>query len=71
MDILIHVGVDTVEMKGDGFKPFVEEGDRVVKGQKLLEFDRSRIQAAGHPDTVVFLLTNSDDYEDVAFAGQE
>ena len=71
MDILIHVGVDTVEMKGDGFKPFVEEGDKVTKGQKILEFDISKIKAAGHPDTVVFLLTNSDDYEDVTFTGQE
>ncbi|MBQ6469503.1 MAG: PTS glucose transporter subunit IIA [Lachnospiraceae bacterium] len=71
MDILIHVGVDTVEMKGDGFKPFVEEGDKVTKGQKILEFDREKIKAAGHPDTVVFLLTNSDDYENVTFTGQE
>ena len=71
MDILIHVGVDTVEMKGDGFTPFVEEGDMVKKGQKLLVFDRDKIKAAGHPDTVVFLLTNSDDYEDVTFTGQE
>ena len=71
MDILIHVGVDTVEMKGDGFRPFVEEGDKVVKGQKILEFSREKIKAAGHPDTVVFLLTNSDDYENVTFTGQE
>ncbi|SEG01051.1 PTS system, sucrose-specific IIC component [Eubacterium ruminantium] len=66
-ELLIHVGVDTVEMKGDGFKTFVEEGDKVTKGQKLMEFDIDKIKAAGHPDTVVVLLTNSDDYENVEF----
>ena len=64
-ELLIHVGIDTVEMKGDGFKPFVKEGDKVKKGQKILEFDIDKIKAAGHPDTVVVLLTNSDDYKDV------
>ncbi len=67
MEILIHVGVDTVEMKGDGFEDFVKEGDKVKKGQKLMKFDRAKIKAAGHPDTVVLLLTNSDDYTDVKF----
>lgn len=67
MEILIHVGVDTVEMKGDGFEDFVSEGDKVKKGQKLMKFDRSKIKAANHPETVVVLLTNSDDYNDVKF----
>ncbi len=66
-ELLIHVGVDTVEMKGDGFTPFVAEGDKVKKGQKILEFDIQKIKDAGHPATVVMLLTNSDDYEDVKF----
>ncbi len=66
-ELLIHVGVDTVEMNGDGFNTLVAEGDQVKKGQKLMEFDISKIKAAGHPDTVVVLLTNSDDYEDVTF----
>ena len=66
-ELLIHVGIDTVEMKGDGFKPFVKEGDKVKKGQKILEFDIDKIKAAGHPDTVVVLLTNSDDYKDVKY----
>lgn len=61
MELLIHVGVDTVAMNGDGFTPFVREGDTVKKGQKLLAFDRKKIKAAGHPDIVVVLLTNSDD----------
>ena len=65
MELLIHVGVDTVSMNGDGFTPFVQEGDTVKAGQKILEFDRSKIKAAGHPDVVVVLLTNSDDLEGV------
>lgn len=65
MEVLIHVGVDTVSMNGDGFVPAVKEGDTVKAGQKILTFDRAKIKAAGHPDTVVVLLTNSDDLEGV------
>ena len=65
MELLIHVGVDTVAMNGDGFTPLVAEGDHVKAGQEILRFDRAKIKAAGHPDTVVVLLTNSDDYENV------
>jgi len=67
MELLIHVGIDTVEMNGDGFVDFVSEGDKVTKGQKLMSFDRAKIKAAGKPETVVVLLTNSDDYQDVKF----
>lgn len=69
MELLIHIGVDTVKMKGKGFHPLVKEGDHVTAGQKLLEFDRDEIAKAGFPDTVVVLLTNSDDYEEVKCYG--
>ena len=65
MELLIHVGVDTVAMNGDGFDPQVAEGDQVKAGQLILNFDIDKIKAAGHPDTVVVLLTNADDYDDV------
>ncbi len=64
MELLIHVGVDTVNMKGDGFELFVAEGDQVKKGQKLITFDIEKIKAAGYSPTTAVLLTNSDDYED-------
>jgi glucose-specific phosphotransferase system IIA component len=64
-EVLIHVGVDTVEMNGKGFEPLVEVGQKVMKGQPILKFNRQDIKAAGHPDIVVVLLTNSDDYTDV------
>ncbi len=70
MELLIHVGVDTVAMNGDGFDPQVAEGDQVKAGQLLLNFDIAKIKAANHPDTVVVLLTNADDYNDVKCAGQ-
>lgn len=65
MEVLIHVGVDTVAMNGDGFEPNVAEGDKVTKGQVIMEFDREKIAKANHPDIVVVLLTNSDDYNEV------
>ena len=70
MELLIHVGVDTVAMNGDGFDPQVAEGDQVKAGQLLLNFDIDKIKAANHPDTVVVLLTNADDYNDVKCGGQ-
>ena len=65
LELLIHVGVDTVQMNGDGFSPAVAEGDTVKQGDLLLNFDIDKIHKAGYADTVVFLLTNSDDYNDV------
>lgn len=62
MEVLIHVGVDTVKMNGDGFKLLVKEGDKVKAGQKLMTFDIEKIKAAGFSSTVAVLLTNSDDY---------
>lgn len=63
MELLIHVGVDTVKMNGDGFKVLVSEGDKVRSGQKLMTFDISKIKAAGYSITSAVLLTNSDDYQ--------
>lgn len=63
MEVLIHVGVDTVNMQGDGFELFVSEGDKVKAGQKLIGFDMEKIAAAGYSATTAVLLTNSDDYE--------
>lgn len=64
-EVLIHVGVDTVEMKGDGFSPKVKVGDKVKKGDLLLEMDLDKIAAAGHPAVVITVVTNTDDFKDV------
>lgn len=62
MEVLIHVGVDTVKMKGDGFTLYVNEGEKVRAGQKLMTFDMEKIKACGYSTTSAVLLTNSDDY---------
>lgn len=65
VEILIHVGVDTVEMKGDGFSQKVKVGDKVKKGDLLLEMDLGKIAAAGHPAVVITVVTNTDDFKAV------
>ena len=65
VELLIHVGVDTVKMQGDGFQVFVTEGQKVKTGEKLLKFDRDKIRKAGYIDTTAVLVTNSDDYSSV------
>lgn len=65
MEVLIHVGIDTVHMNGDGFELLVKEGEKVKAGQKLIRFDINKIKAAGYSSTVAVLLTNSEDYSNV------
>ena len=65
VELLIHVGIDTVEMKGDGFKSHVKEGQTVKKGDLLLTMDLEKIKAAGHPSTIMVAVTNSDDLASV------
>ena len=65
VEILIHVGVDTVEMNGDGFAANVKMGDKITKGQLLLTMDLDKIKAAGHPAVVITVVTNTDDFAGV------
>ena len=65
VEILIHVGVDTVDMNGDGFAPQVNVGSKVKKGQLVLTMDLNKIKAAGHPTTVMTIVTNSDDFASI------
>lgn len=63
MEMLIHVGIDTVNMKGEGFELYVGEGDTVKAGQKLMSFSIDKIKESGYSTTTAVLLNNSDDYE--------
>lgn len=63
MEMLIHVGVDTVKMQGEGFEVFVSEGDTVRTGQRLMTFSIDKIKQSGYSTTTAVLLNNSDDYE--------
>ena len=66
-ELLIHIGLDTVAMGGDGFTYLVKQGDRVLKGEPLLRFNRDKIKKAGHPDTVICVVTNPGDHAAFSF----
>lgn len=65
VEILIHVGMDTVDMNGDGFQVLIKADQKVKCGQPLLKFSMEKIKAAGHPSTTAFIVTNSDDYSEI------
>jgi PTS system beta-glucosides-specific IIC component len=62
MEVLIHVGIDTVKLEGKHFAPKVSKGQRVTDGQLLTEFDVDAILAAGYNPMVIMVVTNSGDY---------
>ena len=64
-EILIHVGIDTVSMNGDGFEQKVAQGDKVKAGDVLGTFDSAKIAAAGLDDTTMVIVTNTADYASV------
>lgn len=61
-EILIHIGLDTVQLNGEGFEAMVKEGDRVQKGQLLIKFDKDFIEEKGFCLETPVIVTNSDDY---------
>lgn len=64
-EILIHVGMDTVQLDGKGFRAHVQNNDRVQAGQKLIDFDIPTIEAAGLPIITPVIITNTNNYTDV------
>lgn len=64
-EILIHVGIDTVTMNGEGFEQKVAQGDKVKAGDVLGTFDSNKIAAAGLDDTTMVIVTNTADYASV------
>ena len=65
-EVLIHVGIDTVTMNGEGFEAKVAQGDKVKAGDVLGTFDSNKIAAAGLDDTTMVIVTNTADYASVA-----
>ncbi len=65
IEVLVHVGVDTVNMNGDGFEGFVKAYDVVKAGQPILKIDRAKIAAAGYKDCVVVAVSNTAEFADV------
>ena len=66
-EVLIHVGMDTVNMQGYGFDVKVKLGDKVRAGDMLMTFDAEKIKAAGYPITTAIVITNSDEFTEIAF----
>lgn len=65
VEVLMHIGLDTVQLEGKGFKAYVKQGDRVKKGDKLVEFDIDMIKEAGYSVETPVIITNADNYLDV------
>ena len=67
-ELLIHVGIDTVKMDGNGFTKKVSDGAKIHAGDVLIEADLNAIKEAGHPATTMMILTNTDLYDSVECA---
>lgn len=70
IELLIHVGIDTVNMNGQGFQPLVKPGDIVKCGQLIMTFSISDIEARGYLTTSAIVVTNSEEYMNVSVAKQ-
>ena len=67
LELLIHVGINTVEMNGDGFTMYVSTGDKVKKGDKLIGFSIEKIKSAGHPTTTVICVSDEGNAKNIHF----
>lgn len=65
VEILIHIGLDTVKLNGEHFNTHVKPGDKVKAGDLLVEFDIEKIKEAGYPTITPVIVTNTDSYKDV------
>ena len=65
MELLVHIGINTVELEGKYYTAHVKAGDHVKKGQLLISFDMDKIKDAGYDMATPLIVTNSDDYKDV------
>ncbi|WP_024416364.1 sucrose-specific PTS transporter subunit IIBC [Streptococcus suis] len=65
-EILIHIGIDTVSMNGNGFEKLVAAGDKVVAGTPIAKFDAAKIAEAGLDDTTMIIVTNTADFAEVS-----
>lgn len=71
IEILMHIGMDTVELNGAGFETFVKQGDQVKAGDLLVKFDIDAIRAAGYSTVTPIVITNTDQFTDVLELDQE
>ena len=67
LELLLHIGIDTVKMVGDGFEYLIRAGQYVKAGTPLIRFDRDKIKAAGYPDTIVCVIANQGSAQNLQF----
>lgn len=67
MDILLHVGLDTVNMQGDGFEYLIEQGQFVKEGTPLIKFDREKIKKAGYRDVTICVISETGNAKNITF----
>ena len=67
MEVLLHIGIDTVDMNGDGFEYLVSQGQKVKAGTPMVRFSREKIKAAGHPDVTVCIVTEEGGAKNIQF----
>ncbi len=63
--VIIHVGIDTVAMQGNGFSCKIREGEKVTKGQTLLTVDLDKVYSAGYPAIVIMAVLNTDEFSSI------
>lgn len=71
VEILVHIGIDTVQLNGKHYTTYVNTGDTVNIGDLLVEFDMDQIKAEGYPISTPIIVTNTDEYESIQVAGKD
>lgn len=69
LELLLHIGLDTVDMDGQGFEPVIKDQEHVEQGQPLIKFDREKIRQAGKPLHTALVVTNKEIIKEYALAG--
>lgn len=67
VEVLIHIGMDTVELDGNGFEVFVSSGDQIEKGQQIASFDIQYIESQGKSTVTPVVITNASDFNQIGF----
>lgn len=64
-EVLLHIGINTVNLQGKYFTAYINQGDKVEKGQKLVSFDKEAVEKEGYSSEILMIITNSNDYLDI------
>ena len=70
-ELLIHVGMDTVQLEGEGFKAYIQQGDRVVRGQQLLDVDLALLKEKGYVTQTPVLVVNPEEMKEIKITDQK